>query len=86
MEIDQTCFLFIRYGCKNWQPATLPEGETKETQESKRIELKMLVTNKGDEARIAELHVITYFTQRLDINEGKRSAEFNAITRTYLYF
>ncbi|CAM4512269.1 unnamed protein product [Leuciscus chuanchicus] len=59
------------YGCINWQPSELPEGETRNSL-SEKEELKSTFTREGqngaDKARVNELMMITYEAQRRDIN------------------
>ncbi|KAG8170705.1 hypothetical protein JTE90_008092, partial [Oedothorax gibbosus] len=60
-----------QYGCINWQPEMLPEGETEETQQNKReqlVHLSSLVSRDsvGEEAIL--LLEDTYCSQRKDIN------------------
>ncbi|XP_033938009.1 uncharacterized protein [Pseudochaenichthys georgianus] len=59
------------YGCINWQPQRPPPGETGETQEQFKLELKnMHITRSKDTKRIEEKMVATFYTQRSDIIKG----------------
>lgn len=62
------------YGCINWQPKDLPEGETPDSLEVKRQMLITLFTNEGprlvDASRVDELMAITYWKQRDLINSS----------------
>ncbi|XP_071838988.1 uncharacterized protein [Apostichopus japonicus] len=59
-----------QYGCVNWQPESLPEGESGESQRKIMNELKSLWesgTGKTKDVKNKMIH--TYATQRKDINE-----------------
>ncbi|CAL4071886.1 unnamed protein product, partial [Meganyctiphanes norvegica] len=60
------------YGCVNWQPIILPEGETEETLEAKRVYMTELYSREGlngaDKSLIDDLMKVTYYTQRCTIN------------------
>lgn len=60
------------YGCVNWQPEDLPEGETLESLEEKRQVLVDTFSAEGhrgaDRGRVDELMKITYICQRHSIN------------------
>jgi hypothetical protein len=62
------------YGCCNWQPVDLPEGEYWESQEEKR-EWLCLEFRKTDSdrqtARVKDYMKTTYISQRFYINENK---------------
>ncbi|XP_033968100.2 uncharacterized protein [Pseudochaenichthys georgianus] len=59
------------YGYINWQPQRPPPGETGETQEQFKLELKnMHITRSKDTKRIEEKMVATFYTQRSDIIKG----------------
>ncbi|XP_067283842.1 uncharacterized protein [Pseudorasbora parva] len=60
------------YGCINWQPSELPEGETRHSLSEKKEELKRTFNQEGqkgaDKARVNDLMMITYEAQRRAIN------------------
>ncbi len=60
------------YGCINWHPIDLPEGETPESVEEKRSEMVKLFSEEGPRAaeygQVKELMKITYASQRHAIN------------------
>lgn len=60
------------YGCINWQPSQLPEGETKDSLHHKKEELKLIFSQEGpsgsDRVRVNDLMVLTYASQRNAIN------------------
>lgn len=66
--------LLDSYGCVNWQPKDLPEGETPDSLEVKRQMLITLFTTEGprkvDASRVDELMAITYLKQRDLINSS----------------
>jgi len=69
---SRKCAKTDSYGCINWQPSELPEGETRISLSEKKEELKRIFTQEGqngaDRARVNELMMITYEAQRRDIN------------------
>ncbi|CAL8236235.1 unnamed protein product [Boreogadus saida] len=71
-EPARKCAKTDSYGCINWQPIVLPEGETKESLLHKKEELKLIFNHEGqrgaDRGRVAELMEITFETQRRNIN------------------
>ena len=59
------------YGCVNWQPPNLPEGETEESQEEKRLWMLAefaKVKSDIDHTRVASYMEVTYASQRYFIN------------------
>ncbi len=60
------------YGCVNWNPTELPEGETFESLEIKRKEMLRLFSQEGPRAAerntVQELMKITFIAQRHSIN------------------
>lgn len=62
------------YGCINWHPLNLPEGETPASAEAKREEMVSLFSAEGPRAaergRVDELMKMTYATQRYAINKS----------------
>ena len=62
------------YGCINWQPLDLPEGETPASTEAMRAEMVDLFSTEGPQAakrgRVDELMKATYATQRYAINRN----------------
>ncbi|XP_052009949.1 uncharacterized protein LOC127662700 [Xyrauchen texanus] len=60
------------YGCINWQPSQLPEGETIDSLHHKKEELKLIFSQEGpsgtDRVRVNDLMVLTYASQRSAIN------------------
>ena len=71
-EPARKCAKTDSYGCINWQPIVLPEGETKESLLHKKEELKLIFSHEGQRgayrARVAELMETTFETQRRNIN------------------
>ena len=71
-EPARKCAKTDSYGCINWQPIVLPEGEMKESLLHKKEELKLIFSHEGqrgaDRARVAELMETTFETQRRNIN------------------
>ncbi|CAM4278654.1 unnamed protein product [Leuciscus chuanchicus] len=69
---SRKCAKTDSYGCINWQPSELPEGETRNSLSEKKEELKSTFTresqNGADKARVNKLMMITYEAQRRDIN------------------
>lgn len=69
---SRKCAKTDSYGCINWQPSELPEGETRQSLSDKKEELKSTFTQEGqngaDKARVNELMMITYEAQRRAIN------------------
>ncbi|KAK7157098.1 hypothetical protein R3I94_006995 [Phoxinus phoxinus] len=69
---SRKCAKTDSYGCINWQPSELPEGETRHSLSDKKKELKSTFTQEGqngaDKARVNELMMITYEAQRRAIN------------------
>jgi hypothetical protein len=61
-----------QYGCVNWQPPTLPDDETIETQKLKKENMiKMVSIHVGKaihEVEAQEFLQQTYYSQRVDIN------------------
>ncbi|KAI7789386.1 hypothetical protein IRJ41_018293, partial [Triplophysa rosa] len=61
------------YGCINWQPVDLPQGETPESVELKREEMVKLFSQEGPRAaelgHVEELMKTTYVSQRYAINK-----------------
>ena len=67
-------FLKDSYGCVNWQPNELPEGETEESQEAVRQSLITefnKIESDRDMNKIKANMALTYVSQRLFINEQK---------------
>ena len=60
------------YGCINWQPTSLPEGETEESQQLLKEELKILHASEPntDKTRIMKMMSATYATQRTVLNKA----------------
>lgn len=60
------------YGCVNWNPTELPEGETVESLEIKRKEMLSLFSQEGPRAaersKVQELMKMTFIAQRHSIN------------------
>ncbi|XP_034255334.1 uncharacterized protein LOC117653638 [Thrips palmi] len=60
------------YGCRKWRVSRLPDGETPDTQEEKRMELVRIFTTERPRAwnweNINNLIDDTYATQRMEIN------------------
>nr|XP_057939620.1 uncharacterized protein LOC131136588 [Doryrhamphus excisus]XP_057939629.1 uncharacterized protein LOC131136588 [Doryrhamphus excisus]XP_057939635.1 uncharacterized protein LOC131136588 [Doryrhamphus excisus] len=70
-----TCVKIESYGCINWQPLDLPEGETPASAEARREETVSLFSTEGPRAayrgRVDELMKMTYYTtQRYAINRN----------------
>lgn len=64
------------YGCVQWQPSGLPDGETKESQQVKQAGLRELFeTLPWDIEAIRVLMKLTYTSQRRDINGGMTAAQ-----------
>lgn len=60
------------YGCINWNLKFLPFGETSESQEDKKENLKMLSQMKDpNPEEVKQLMEKTFYTQRRDVNQGK---------------
>lgn len=68
------CAKIDSYGCINWQPLDLTEGETPASAEAKREEMVSLFSTEGPRAaergRVDELMKMTYATQRYAINRN----------------
>lgn len=62
------------YGCINWQPVDLPQGETPDSVELKREEMVKLFSQEGPRAaecgQVQELMKTTYVSQRYAINKN----------------
>ncbi|XP_041824837.1 uncharacterized protein LOC121629269 [Melanotaenia boesemani] len=60
------------YGCVNWQPLQLPEGENRESLLEKKRELMTIYSLEGqraaDQRRVDDLMTVTYEPQRRDLN------------------
>ena len=60
------------FGCSNWQPSDLPDGETWETQDEKRVWLTSEFKKAEIEiVRVKEYMKVTYISQRVYINKQK---------------
>uniref|UniRef100_UPI003AAB2257 uncharacterized protein n=1 Tax=Centroberyx gerrardi TaxID=166262 RepID=UPI003AAB2257 len=70
--LSRKCARTDSYGCINWQPSELPEGETRESLREKKEELKSIFTQEGqkgaDRGRVNELMMITCEPQHRAIN------------------
>ncbi|XP_056335164.1 uncharacterized protein LOC130246305 [Danio aesculapii] len=73
-EGDDTPFKIKRvdtYGCINWQPKQLPEGETEESQKCIQEELKTMHKNKCNNTKDIEKKMMdTFYNQRRNIISG----------------
>lgn len=60
------------YGCVNWQPPQLPEGETRQSLNEKKRELLTIYSQEGqkggDQSRVNDFMTLMYEPQRRDIN------------------
>lgn len=62
------------YGCANWQPSVLPLGETPESLENKRLQLKLEHGKfERNASLISEIMEETYIRQRHDINQRQKT-------------
>lgn len=68
------CAKIDSYGCINWHPLGLPEGETPASAEAKREEMVGLFSTEGprtaERSRVNELMKMTYATQCYTINKN----------------
>lgn len=66
------CAKIDSYGCVNWQPQELPEGESQDSLQEKKKELISTYSQQGQRAaeqrRVGELMELTYVQQRREIN------------------
>uniref|UniRef100_A0A096M8X4 Uncharacterized protein n=1 Tax=Poecilia formosa TaxID=48698 RepID=A0A096M8X4_POEFO len=69
---EQNAAVQDTYGCIKWDMEFMPIHETAETQEEKKVKLKMLSEeNNLNSDEIRDLMQSTYYTQRKEINQGK---------------
>ncbi len=73
-QLKNTCNQVDSYGCINWQPQNLPEGETLDSLEVKRQMLVTLYRKEGpkgaESVKVDDLMDITYLKQRQFINSN----------------
>ncbi|KAL0150084.1 hypothetical protein M9458_054609 [Cirrhinus mrigala] len=71
-EPSKKCAKVDSYGCVNWQPSKLPEGETLESLYEKQRELLNIYSQEGqrgaDQKRVNDLMALLYMQQRHNIN------------------
>lgn len=69
---SRKCAKTDSYGCVNWQPSQLPEGQNRESLYEKQIELMTIYSKEGqrgaDQKRVSDLMTLLYEQQRCDIN------------------
>lgn len=69
---SRKCAKTDSYGCVNWQPSQLPEGQNRESLYEKKIELMTIYSKEGqrgaDQKRVIDLMTLLYEQQRRDIN------------------
>uniref|UniRef100_A0A672J7H0 Uncharacterized protein n=1 Tax=Salarias fasciatus TaxID=181472 RepID=A0A672J7H0_SALFA len=69
---SKKCAKMDSYGCVNWQPSELPEGENRVSLLEKKRELLTIYSQEGqrgaDHRRVSELMTLLYEQQRRDIN------------------
>ena len=82
---SSSVYLKDSYGCVNWQPDTLPLGETEKSQEESRVWLcNEYSLDYQDNVKCEKLWKDTFVTQRLTINKaGKHLQE---LVRNWPYF